>query len=136
MLRRERIFAANEIRVPDAVPVEYSAFPAGFIEHCETLRQLWIRERDDLGPPDRFKTSACKSGPRDWRDDWGIERREQAFGAGCIPTLRPRDDWHAWPAFRTPPTVVSVPGEQLGGIVYSELNRYFVLRNGPVPQTN
>jgi hypothetical protein len=108
MLPRERVFAAIEFRVPDAVPVEYHASPAGFMEHGEMLRQLWIRKRDDFGPPDRFKTPACKPGPREWRDTWGVLRREQAFGAGSIPIERPLDDWKAWRAFRMQPKLRGV----------------------------
>ena len=102
MLSRERVVAALEFRAPDCVPVEYHASPAGFVEHGEKLLELWHGNPDDFGPPDRFKIPAAGPGPRAWRDAWGVEWREEAFGAGGLPVQRPLADWSAWPDFRMP----------------------------------
>ncbi len=102
MLARERVFAALEHRAPDAVPVEFHASPAGFFEHGERLRRLWIEHVDDFGPVNRFPTPAASEGPREWTDEWGVTRREEAFGAGGIAMQRPLDDWAKWPDFKVP----------------------------------
>ena len=103
MLPRERVSAALEFRKPDLVPVEYHASPAGFMEHAERLRQLWHEAPDDFGPPDRFGIPHPEPGPRTWRDAWGIQWREEAFGAGGIAVDQPLADWQALASLRTPP---------------------------------
>jgi hypothetical protein len=103
MLPRERVFAALEFRAPDVVPVEYHASPAGFVEHGEKLRRLWMEEHDDFGPPDRFRIPDAGPGGRTWRDAWGVQWREELFGAGGIPIERPLTSWERWDEFRTPP---------------------------------
>ena len=102
MLPRERILAALEFRSPGFVPVEYHASPAGFMDHGEKLRQLWIEHKDDFGPVDRFKIPTADAGGRTWHDAWGVKWHEEAFGAGGIPVARPLADWQAWADFRTP----------------------------------
>ena len=102
MLSRERVLAALEFRTPDFVPVEYHASPSGFLEHGSKLRRLWIEDPDDFGPVDRFTIPAVAPGVRTWRDAWGVEWREQAFGAGGLPIDRPLVDWRALAGFRTP----------------------------------
>jgi hypothetical protein len=102
MLPRERVIAALEFRAPDVVPVEYHASPAGFVEHGEKLRRLWMEQPDDFGPRDRFKIPDVSPGRRTWRDAWGVQWREELFGAGGIPIERPLASWDGWSNFRTP----------------------------------
>jgi hypothetical protein len=102
MLPRERVVAALEFRAPDLVPVEYHASPAGFVEHGENLRRQWVEEPDDFGPPDRFKIPDVSPGGRTWRDTWGVQWREELFGAGGIPIERPLANWDGWSDFRFP----------------------------------
>lgn len=102
MICRERVFAAVEFRSPDVVPVEYHASPAGFMEHGERLRKLWIEHSDDFGPVDRFPLPDVDPGPRTWCDAWGVKWHEEAFGAGGLPVERPLADWQAWAAFCVP----------------------------------
>jgi uroporphyrinogen decarboxylase len=100
---RERVLAALEFRSPDVVPVEYHASPAGFVDHGEKLRRLWNEHTDDFGPAGRFRIPAVEPGPRTWCDAWGVEWREQSFGAGGLPVSRPLTGWHSLEALRTPP---------------------------------
>ena len=53
MPSRDRVFAALEFRDPDGVPVEHHASPAGFLEHGEKLRALWLEDPGDAArtPP-------------------------------------------------------------------------------------
>ncbi|HZU25103.1 MAG TPA: uroporphyrinogen decarboxylase family protein [Bryobacteraceae bacterium] len=103
MLPRDRVAAALEFRPPDSAPVEYHASPAGFLEHGEELRTLWLEHPDDFGPPGRFRVPDVSPGARTWRDAWGVQWREELFGAGGIPIARPLADWKAWNDFQTPP---------------------------------
>jgi len=109
MLPRDRVLAALAFRSPDCVPVEYHASPAGFVEHGDKLRRLWREHRDDFGPPDRFNIPDANPGGRTWRDAWGVEWREEAFGAGGIPIGHPLADWKASDTFR-PPALPSSSG--------------------------
>ncbi len=102
MLPRQRVFAALDFRAPGVVPLEYHASPAGFVEHGERLRRLLLACPDDFGPPDRFPIPNAAAGPREWRDEWGVVRREEAFGAGGIPYERPLDDISKAASFRLP----------------------------------
>ena len=82
--------------------MEYHASPAGFFQHGERLRHLWIAHPDDFGPVDRFHIPQGCEGPREWADEWGVTRREEAFGAGGIAIKRPLDDWAQRPDFQVP----------------------------------
>jgi len=88
MLSRDPLIAALEFRRPDVMPVEYHASPAGFLEHGEKLRALWLEHRDDFGPPGRFSIPDVSSGARRWREGWGVQWREELFGTGGIPLER------------------------------------------------
>ncbi len=103
MLPRDRMLAALAFAAPDVVPVEYHASPSGFLEHGEKLRTLWSENTDDFGPADRFRPCNADPGPRTWRDAWGVEWSEMAFGAGAIPTEHPLANWEAFDGFRAPP---------------------------------
>jgi hypothetical protein len=83
--------------------LEYHASPAGFLDHGQKLCQLWLDAPDDFGPPGRFSIPDVDPGGRTWRDAWGVEWREEAFGAGGIPIHRPLAKWSAWPQFSIPP---------------------------------
>jgi hypothetical protein len=100
---RQRVIAALDFRAPGLVPLEYHASPAGFVEHGERLRQLWLAVPDDFGPPNRFPIPFVAPGPHEWTDAWGVIRREEAFGAGGIPVGRPLDDCARIHAFQPPP---------------------------------
>jgi len=82
--------------------LEYHASPAGCFQHGERLQRLWRAHPDDFGPLDRFPIPEGCEGPHEWSDDWGVTRREDAFGAGGIALRRPLDAWAAWPDFRVP----------------------------------
>ncbi len=103
MLPRQRVSAALQFSEPDLVPVEYHASPAGFMQHGERLRELWREAPDDFGPPGRFAIPEADPGPRTWRDAWGVQWHEEAFGAGGIAIGRPLADWQALASMRTPP---------------------------------
>ncbi len=103
MLSRERVLAAIEFETPDAVPLEYHASPAGFVDHGARLHQLWSEYTDDFGPPGRFETPDAQPGPRVWRDAWGVQWREESYGAGGLPVERPLTDWKSLDVFRIPP---------------------------------
>ena len=118
MLPRERVLAALDFRAPDVIPVEYHASPAGFLEHGEKLRRLWIEEPDDFGPPDRFQIPKVSPGGRTWRDAWGVQWREELFGAGGIPFERPLALWERWHEFKCP----AVPPSS-GAAFEAELSR-------------
>jgi hypothetical protein len=131
MLPRERVFATLEHRAPDAVPLEYHASPAGFFQHGERLRCLYNEHPDDFGPVDRFQIPEGCRGPRQWTDEWGVTRREEAFGAGGIAMQRPLDDWAQWPDLRVPALpVMAGPGFEAEKARATAHREQFFLKSG------